>query len=190
MKKKKFWLIALSMTLALSTLTACSTPATLPTLSEDEKTDADIYAAVVRQLYTDPFLTGDYIVGELPNFPVVYLVEATNDTVGDPDITQAPSRRLPEPIQVTITAALDDLPTKVKWAEDFLEVPRDNKTGVVKGNGAIITLGNIHFQEDGSALVSASIYIANLAASGRTYIVERVDGVWQVVGDTGTCWIS
>ncbi|GAI48885.1 unnamed protein product, partial [marine sediment metagenome] len=84
----------------------------------------------------------------------------------------------------------DDLPTKVKWAEDFLEVPRDNKTGVVKGNGAIITLGNIHFQEDGTALVSASRYIANLAAIGMTYIVERVDGVWQVVGDTGRGWIS
>ena len=185
MKKKILWLISLGLTLILSTLTACSTPTNLPTLSEDEQTEADIYAAVVHQLYTR-----DHSFGEAPNFPNIYLVEATNDTVGDPDILQAPSRRLPESIQVTITAALDDLPTKVKWAEDFLEVPRDNKTGVVKGNGAIITLGNIHFQEDGTAFVSASIYIANLAASGRTYIVERIDGVWQIVGDTGMMWIS
>jgi len=181
MKKKMFGLISLGLSLILSTLTACTTPTSnLPTLSENEQTEANIYAAVVRQLYTS----------EPPNFPKIYLVEATNDTVGDPDIPQASSKRLPESIQVTITAALDDLPTKIEWVEDFLEVPRDNKTGVVKGNGAIITLGNIHFQEDGTALVSASIYIANLAASGRTYIVEHTDGVWQIVGDTGMMWIS
>ena len=69
-------------------------------------------------------------------------------------------------------------------------MPRDSNTGVVEGNGAIITLGNVHFQEDGSAFVSASIYVANLAAGGLTYIVERIDGTWQVVGDTGVRWMA
>jgi len=91
---------------------------------------------------------------------------------------------------VAITASLDDLPAEFVWVGNFNEVPLDNNTGAVEGNGAIITLGNTHFQEDGSALVSASIYIANLAAGGMTYIVERIDGVWQVVGDTGVRWIS
>ena len=74
--------------------------------------------------------------------------------------------------------------------DDRDEVPSDSNTGVVEGNGVIITVGNVHFQEDSSALVSASIYIANLAAGGMTYIVEQINDVWQITGDTGVQWIS
>ena len=42
----------------------------------------------------------------------------------------------------------------------------------------------------GAGHVSASIYIASLAAGGLTYIVERIDGAWQVVGDTGVRWMA
>jgi hypothetical protein len=34
------------------------------------------------------------------------------------------------------------------------------------------------------------IYIASMAVGGLTYIVERIDGVWQVVGDTGVRWMA
>lgn len=186
MGQQILWFISLGLTLVLSTLTACSTPVTLPTLSEDEQTEADIYAAVARYLYTS----------EPTDFPKIYLVEATDDWLNHPNrpqapsIPQAPSRRLPESIQVTITAALDDLPAKVRWTEDFSEVPRDSWTGAVKGNGVIITLGNIHFQEDGTAFVRGSIYTGNLGAEGRIYIVERIGGAWQIVGDTGMAWMS
>jgi hypothetical protein len=61
---------------------------------------------------------------------------------------------------------------------------------VVAGKGVIITLGNVHFQEDGSALISASIYIANMAVGGLTYVTERIDGTWQIVGDTGVRWMA
>ena len=179
-------LVALSLILVLSTMTACSTQeVTLPTLSEDEQTEADIYTAVVRQLYTVDHTFGS----EPPNFRIIYLVEATNDRAGGPSILWTESKRLLESVQVTITAALDDLTAKVEWVEHFSEVPF-NSNSTVKGNGAVITLGNIHFQEDGTALVSGGIYFANLAAGGRTYIVERIDGVWQIVGDTGKIWIS
>ncbi len=43
----------------------CSTPV-------EAKSEADIYATVVRQLYTV-----DHGFGEPPNFPIIYLVEAT-----------------------------------------------------------------------------------------------------------------
>ena len=80
---------------------------------------------------------------------------------------------------------LEDLPAEFAWVSSFSGVPRDSNTGVVEGIGASITLGNVHFQENGSALVSASLYIANLTADGLTHIVERVDGVWQIVRNTG-----
>lgn len=183
MKKKILGLIALSLTLTLSTLTACATPAS--TLPEDDQAKAAIYAAVVRQLYTV-----DHTFSEPPNFPIIYLVEATDDSVGDPDTPQTNSNVLTEAIQVAITAALDDLPAELVWVGNFNEVSRDNNTGVVEENGAIITLGNVHFQEDESALVSASIYIANMAVGGLTYITERIDDTWQIVGDTGVRWMA
>ncbi len=151
----------------------------------DDQAKAAIYAAVVRQLYTV-----DHTFGEPPNFPIIYLVEATDDSVGDPDAPQTKSNLLLRSIQEAITASLDDLPAEFVWVGNFNEVPLDSNTGAVEGNGAIITLGNAHFRQDGSALVSASIYIANLAAGGLTYIVERIDGTWQVVGDTGVRWMA
>ena len=151
----------------------------------DDQDKAAIYAAVVRQLYTV-----DHTFGEPPNFPIIYLVETTDDSVGDSDAPQTKSNLLLRSIQVAIAASLDDLPAEFVWVEKFNEVPLDDNTGTVEGNGAIITLGNVHFQEDGSAFVSASIYIANLAAGGLTYIAERIDGTWQVVGDTGVRWMA
>jgi hypothetical protein len=176
-------LIALSLTLTLSTLIACATPSS--TLTEDDQAKADIYATVLRQLYTV-----DHTFGEPPNFPSIYLVETTDDSVGDPDAPQTKSNVLLKSIQVAITASLEELPAEFVWVGNSNEVPLDNNTGTVEGNGAIITLGNTHFQEDGSAFVSVSIYIANLAAGGLTYIVERIDGVWQIIGDTGVRWMS
>ena len=146
----------------------------------DDQAKAAIYTAVVRQLYTV-----DHTFSKSPNFPIIYLLETTDDSVGDPDVPQTKSNVLLNSVQVAITTSLEDLPAELVWVGDFNEVPLDSNTGVVEGNGTVITLGNIHFQEDGSALVSASIYIANLAAGGLTYIVERIDGIWQVVGDTG-----
>ncbi len=183
MKRKMLGLIILSLTLILTALTACATPAS--TLPEDDQAKAAIYTAVVRQLYTV-----DHGFGEPPNFPIIYLVETTDDSVGAPDVPQTMSNLLLSSVQVAITASLDDLPAEFVWVGSFNEVPIDSNTGAVEGNGAIITLGNVHSQEDGSALVSASIYFANLGAVGLTYIVERIDGAWQVVGDTGVRWMA
>lgn len=60
----------------------------------------------------------------------------------------------------------------------------------MKGGGAIITLGNIHPQEDGSAQAAGSIYVANLGAGGTTYVLEKTDGVWEITGRTGVSWMS
>ena len=87
-------------------------------------------------------------------------------------------------------AALSDLPAELSWVNAFDAVALDESTGQVEGDGVVVTVGNIHLQEDGSGLVSASIYIANLAAGGQTYIVEEVDGSWQVTGNTGYQWMS
>jgi len=153
-------------------------------LSENEQ--AAIYAAVVRQLYTVDHTFGD----NPPNFPVIYLVRTTDDSVGDPDARQTEPQVLPDPTQAEIITALDDLPAKFVWVGDADEVPRDAQTHAVADGGAIVTLGNVHFQEDSKALVSAKLFFSMLGATGKTYILELLDGEWQVTGDTGVQWMS
>lgn len=159
-----------------------STPATLLHLSKDDQ--AAIYAAVVHQLYTV-----DHTFGEPPNFPVVYLERTPDDGTGDPDIPQVESRVLPESVQTAVVDALADLPAEFLWVDGHHTVPMDASSTVV-GGGAIFALGNIHIQEDNSVLVPASLYVATEGAGGRTYVLEKVDGVWQVTGDTGGQWIK
>jgi hypothetical protein len=141
-------------------------------LDEDQ---AAIYAAVVRQLYTVDHTFGD----QPPNFPTAYLVQVTDDSVGDPEAARGDLYALSESLQAAIVAHLEDLPAEFVWVGDAVEVPRDPSTQAVAGGGAIITLGNITMQEDGSARVSASLYFAMLGATGQTYILEQVDDTWQ-----------
>ena len=141
---------------------------------------------MVHQLYTVDHTFGD----DPPNFPVVYPVRITDDSVGDPNAPQAEPQILPDSTQREIVAILVDLPAEFVWVDDADEVPLDDHTHAVAGGGAIITLGNIHFQPDGSALVSTKLYFAPLGALGKTYVLEQLNGEWSVTGDTGVQWMS
>ncbi len=179
MRNKMLKLILLSLLLLLTFLPACDTSALV--LIEDDQ--AAVYAAVVRQVYTVDNTCGD------ARFPIIYLLRATDDRAGDPRATEARASLLPKSMQAAIVAALDDLPTEFKWIDKRDEVI-DSRTRVVEGNGAIITLGNTRLQEDGSVLVSASIYFADLGGGGATYIIKKVNGIWQITGNTGVRWIN
>jgi hypothetical protein len=159
-------------------------PTPSSTLSEDHQ--SAIYAAVVRQLYTVDHTFGT----NPPTFPVVYLVGTTDDSVGDPNVPRSKPQLVPDSTQVAIVARLDDLPAEFVWVSDADEVPREDQTDTVQGGGAIITLGNVHADEDGRVLVSAQLFFSMLGATGKTYILEELDGEWQVTGDTGFQWMS
>jgi hypothetical protein len=83
---------------------------------------------------------------------------------------------------------LSGLPAEFVWVDDIDEAPRDDRSTVLNG-GAVFTLGNVHPQKDGSVIVSGSLYFSMLGGGGKTYLLQQVDGVWQIVGDTGG-WIS
>lgn len=144
---------------------------------------AEVYAAVVKQLY---YL--DHTYSETPNFPVIYLVEMTDDSAGDPSITSSPSNAIPSEVQEIIEKRLLDLPAEVRWTADAEDVPRDPETQIVAENGALITLGNIHLQEE-QLLVAGSIETGMLSGGGRTYSLENLDGQWQVTGFVGEPWL-
>jgi hypothetical protein len=61
--------------------------------------------------------------------------------------------------------------------------------GVVRDHGALVTLGTI---PDGERRVEVgvSLYIANLAGTWLTYVVELAADGWAVTGTTGPVAIS
>jgi hypothetical protein len=164
--------------LGLMALAACTAP---KTYSEADR--IAIYATIVWRLYaqTDP-------VGP-PNPPTMY-IRRTADDFG-PSPTELPEPEpLSEAVQNGIEQAMADLPTRIVWVDNAQQVPRDETTGAPADKGAIVTLGHIYFQKDGSAHVQGSIVFAPLVGGGRTYVVEQVDGTWQVTGSEGVMWES
>ncbi|MCA9924642.1 MAG: hypothetical protein KC421_19840 [Anaerolineales bacterium] len=162
-------------------LTACQT-AVSPLTDADQ---AAIYSAAVRQV-----VTIDDTFGGTLNPPIVYIVSQTNDSIGDPEIESLPSVALSTSLQYDISTGLGDLSAKVVWVNGRDDVTIDPNTGALIDEGVLVTLGNIHPQDDGSVQLSAGIYIAGLAAGGQTYILEQIDDQWTITGNTGVQWIS
>jgi hypothetical protein len=172
--------LAWVLVLGLLALVACDA---WTALSDADR--AEIYAAVIRRIHTQ-----DDTFGGTLQPPTLYLVRTTDDSVGDPAAGRSEPGRLPEAVQSGVRQALSDLPTRIVWVDDRDQVPLDPNTNAVIDGGAIVTLGNIHSQDDGSAHVAGSIYVAMLAAGGQTYVVEQVNGAWEVTGTTGVIWMS
>ena len=148
---------------------------------------AGIYAAVARQLYTIDHTFGN----SPPNWPELYLISQTDDGVGDPNAEKSEPALISPEIQAKINDQLGDLPAKIIWVNSRDEAPINPDNGTVdNGNGAIITLGNVHSQPDGTLQISASLYFASLGATGKTYILEKQNGEWVITGSTGAEWIS
>lgn len=145
--------------------------------------ETGILTAVIRQVYTV-----DDTFGGQGNFTTVYLL-AVDDAETGAIPYNSKARSVPAPVQQGILAALTDLSSQFKWIASAGEAPRDEEN-IVQGNGAIITIGNIHVQDDGTVHIAASIYVGMLAAGGQTYVLERHDGAWKITGTTGMSWIS
>jgi len=146
---------------------------------------ADIYATVISQVYSKDHTFGS----NPPDFPNLYLVYMTDDGAGGDFESPSIPHILPETLRLKIEERLSDLPTEIYWVSSFQEVPLEENSGI-KGGGAVIRVGNIHEAEAGAVQVTGSIYIANLAGGGRTYILEKRDGTWRITGDTGVIWMS
>jgi hypothetical protein len=166
--------------LGLIIMSACSSAS-----SPHQIDEAAIYAAVIRRIYTQ-----DDTFGGAFRAPTVYVLQKTDDSVGDPAIDPSEPRALSGAVQNKINASLAGMSMRIVWTNDPSNVPLDLGTGAVTDGGAIITLGNIHLQGDGSVQVSGSIYIAPLAAGGRTYILKQVSGDWEATGNTGAVWTN
>jgi hypothetical protein len=180
--KKNAILLAGIIVLLAGLLVACGEAPDAATPADE----AAIYAAAIRQLYTV-----DHTFGQPPNWPTVYVISTTDDNIGTLTGEGSDPRTLSSETQQAITEALSDLPTEIVWIGDRSEAPISDQNGTVDyGDAIIITLGNIHPQDDGSVQLPASLYCGMLCATGMTYVLEQTDGTWQVTGTTGPVWIS
>jgi len=143
-----------------------------------------IYAAVIRRL-AGP----DDTFGGTLDKPILYIIRRTDDAAGDPAQAGDEPVVLSNDIQQGITTALADMPSAIVWIDsrDELEF---GESGMLADGGVVLTLGNIQPQAGGKVHVAGSIYVANLAAGGQTYVLEQQDGEWVITGNTGVQWVS
>lgn len=164
-----------------------SAPPTATPEAAEPSTEAAIYAAVIRQIYTVDHTFGD----NPPNWPHLYVLDATDDTVAGTGEEDGNSQQLAGDVQQSISEQLADLPAELRWISSWDEVPIDDSNGEIDGGeGVIVTLGNIYEQEDGSVHVPAGLHCGGLCAAGMTYVLEETGSGWMVTGFTGPMWIS
>jgi hypothetical protein len=140
---------------------------------------AEIYAEVIRMLYTV-----DHTYGEPPNFAMIYVLAVADDSTGDPNLEMLPPSVIAAEVRSMIEKRLTDLPTEVQWVDDPGVVPYDQETNQIADNGVLMRLGNIH-QDEEQMKVSGSLEVGMLIAGGRRYILENQDGTWQITGSSG-----
>jgi hypothetical protein len=141
-------------------------PSPTPFALGDEAEQAAVYALAVRQLLA----AGQEQLAGLPQPLVVHLQPITQDGLVDPRAPVSASRPLAPALQAAILDALADVEVGFSW-----DVPA---TGA---QTPIVTLGNLHPQDDGRLLLSANLYVVPDGGSlGQVFHFKLVDGAWRL----------
>lgn len=140
-----------------------------------------IYKAVITEAY---FV--DHSFQQPPMWSTIYVHRITEDLILEPDAPRSDSQLISNEIQQGLTTGLDNIPADIFWIGDASEASIDPQNGqILDGRGVILTLGNIHLQDDGSVWVSFWLQCGSLCGIGKTYVLEESNGGWQVTGSTG-----
>ena len=177
--KKIIYLLALLLVLASVGCTATGTPNNDPNPT-DIHDNAQIYATAIREIHT-----------YARSSSLVYVVIPTEDMVIFVGPIH-PSQKLAADLQEAITAELAEENYQLIWIEAFEDAPTspiNQETGdgwkIAEGEGMIITLGNIHPQEDGSVQLSFFMACADVCGIGMNLILNQDYGNWHVSGSVG-----
>lgn len=140
---------------------------------------ADVYAAAIREIHSYNRSSG------APGWSVVHVMTTADDLVYN-DAPVVPSQKLPVDLQEAITAELTNEPYKLVWIDSFEEAPLDQTNRKkTKDEGIIISLGNIHHQEDDSVLLSYFMVCGDLCGFGTTLVLNEYYNNWHVSGSIG-----
>ncbi len=161
-------------TTAPSRAGAASVPPPTPSPSDLSVAEqAAIYAAAIRQLYT----VDNGQLGPL-QLEAIYVSRVTDDEVGAANAPRGNPVVLSESLQAAVAEALRDMGPQVNWIDEVA--------------GAMFVLGNVYPQTDGTVWVSGRFWYSQKGISedeyilAKTYVLQRIDGVWRVVGELGT----
>jgi hypothetical protein len=139
---------------------------------------AGIYAAILQHLIMDDIAqTGQSQTTHL------YILRQTYDSVGNPDAPWADSHEIDIATQKETNALLSAFPIDIVWINSTIDVSPE----IYDAHQAIVTLGNLHYNRDRDAIVSASLYLPAQGVTGKTLILSKITegNHWQVDGNTG-----
>ena len=181
--------VALSLAVAAALMTGCgegrqASPGQ-ETFGPGDLTPAEreafVYAAVIRHMTAEE--------GQSSGFGVIYVLDHAVEGASDPDQGTGARTPISEEVQIRIQEELATLPP-IRFVPDRDEVigaPADGSQ--VKNGGILLTLGPVP-EGDRRLEVEASSYIANLAGTWQTWILERRGLRWEVTGTTGPVAVS
>ena len=152
-----------------------------------ERTSA-VYAAVIRRLVMEDHTFG---MGPAP-FERVYVIDGVVDGAGDVYAEpKGPRKPFSPAVKRSISRALADLPP-VRFVSDreAVVVVGETSCAHVKNGGALISLGPISKARQGAVTVGNELFVACLAGQWLTYVLERREGTWRVVGTKGPIAVS
>jgi len=156
-------------------------PASAPTHRQ-----AAVYAAVLRQYLTST----DHSLGD-HRFPRIFVLDRAVAGAADPmrEATADGGAPIPPAIRRAIADALADVGPLTFVASRDAVVEDRERCPRVRDQGVLVTLGPVVGVGD-RAEVGVNGYVACLAATWLTYVVERNGSGWVVHGTTGPRAIS
>jgi len=143
--------------------------------------EVQIYAAVIKHLYN----TVDVHITR-PNTGYI-----RNQTYDEPfeQGRDANSELISESIQKAVLSELGKIQHILQWA-DFDKQKNEIEQSVLSGNLFVIVIGNIYIQADDTVQVSGSMYFGGTGGGGNVFILDKLNGVWTIIGFGNVSWQS
>lgn len=165
--------------LAISMAASCGGQPTSGESAEDR--EVAIYATVIRHMTSEP--------GQASGFPVIYVLDRLVGTSENPTDTEGQGTLIPEQQQAALAEAVAETgPLEFVTDRQSVIGPQD-QGGMVQEGGILLTLGPIEGEGE-RVEVPASSYLANLAGTWQTWVVQRYPNGWRVIGTAGPVAVS
>jgi hypothetical protein len=143
--------------------------------------EAFVYAAVIKHMTAEE--------EQSSGFPVIFVLDHAVEGASSADGETGARTPISSEVQIRVQEELALLPP-IRFVPDPDEVIGPPEEGSqVRDGGILITLGPVP-EGDDRLEVEASSYIANLAATWQTWVLERHGLRWQVTGTTGPVAVS
>ena len=130
------------------------------------------------------------LANKICNYLNVPLGGAVVKTFSDGEVM--PPETISGEVRDAVSESVADLPFEVKWVDSESDAPPVlvEPGAYAGGEAALVTLGSIHENEDGTVHVAFWLHCGSLCGIGMTYVLEFVDGAWVVTGTTGPIMMS